>query len=212
MKKQNQPSKQYYSVKETFTSRTDIDPILKLVLINIFNKLRIPARLLERGFYTFSASNVAKEMGLGRGATFYRFKMLEHIGALKHFGYEETRSGSVALYKADIEIMKKLASGEIKITDDMLKLARAKKDKENGQKPDEVVPHVTDLVPHVTHPCHPGDTPCSPRDTSNQIDQTNIINQRVETKEGTGIESSLENSLEKTADDDPFGFLAEFLN
>jgi|GEM_PF-3711521 len=110
----------YYNVKESFTSRTDIDPYLKWILTHMDSKLRIPPERLKDAFipgkYTFCVSQVSKALGLLRATTQNKFKLLERLKIIHIVGTRITDSGEVVVWDVNRPRFKKLMGGEIVIS------------------------------------------------------------------------------------------------
>lgn len=178
-------NKTYYTIPETFTNRQDIDPIMKLVIINIYNKLQIPKDKLTEGVYTFSVSNVASEMGLKQPVTFNKFAVLEKLKLIKRTGTKITTHGEVVLYIADSEILEKILNGNIKNMSPKLKkvLHQVKK---IPSSPSEVgsSPSVIRMTP--------SEVGSSLGDTSTQIEYSNTNNQINSTQMGNSNTSSVD--------------------
>lgn len=104
----------YYTMTERLTARTDMKWNLKAVLINIINKVEIPKdKLNGQEFYTFSVSNVSQEMGIPESTTSDQFAILKGVGLFSFVGTKITSHGIVKLFKAEMDILSKIISGEI---------------------------------------------------------------------------------------------------
>lgn len=158
----------YYTIPESVTSRTDIDPELKWVITNLHNKLQIPPEKIPNGIYTFSVGNVAAEMGIPATTLYYRFRMLVEMKVLKEIGTKRTSHGVVVIYAADGERLGKLLSGEMTVPDGLLKKVREKKRVSSAT--DEPPSSETERGPSESEEASsPAEIGISPADASTQI-------------------------------------------
>jgi len=168
----------YYTIPESVTSRTDIDPELKWVITNLHNKLQIPPEKLPNGIYTFSVSNVATEMGIAATTIYYRFRMLAEMKVLKEIGTKRTSHGLAVIYAADGERLGKLLSGEMTVPRGLLKQVRKKK--KPASETDEPPSSETERGPsEADGTSSPAEIRISPADASTQIQYPNSSTQNV---------------------------------